>query len=781
MRQILALIFALFLATPASAARHAFILGNSDYAELGDLANTHADAEAYAKALGDLGFNVTLTKDLTRRQTLQAFYRFLNTVAPGDDVAFVYSGHGWSNGRVNYIVPTEVQRPQPEFQKLLEDATIPLQNGHNGLLDELEAKGVALTIAVIDACRDSPFLQTPGTKSIGVTRGLTPILPSTGTFIVYSAGKGQQALDHLPTDSPDQKLSVFTRNFVQHLKPGTYLQDAILDARRLTRQQAASYDGHQQLPAYYDQTTERICLAGQCGAAANPVDETPEDPVTSAALDQCSALFKVAQETNQCYAYSAYQTHCADHILAPVADAYMRLRCEAETVTASVPPQTRAQTQPEIQPTTQALATAQPEASPPETTVAEPAQEDATPEPDPVLALMSKHKGGGAAATAEAPAPPQNLTPATPSPRPAALTEPSLSAQQAALQSCADAAGHPRHPLLNGQRIASSGIEWKALNADQAIAACRRAEQLNPDTPMVQAFLARAYDKADNLPRALSYYREAAAAQDPMAQTNLGLMYRKGQGVTANDQIAVSWLRRAANQGYPIAETQLGWMYEKGRAVPQDDGQAVSWYRRAANQDHPRAQYNLGWMYENGRGVSQSHSRALSWYRRAAKSDYLNAIYKIGIFYREGRGITQDDREAVNWFRQAANQDLAKAQTSLGWMYEKGRGVPQDTSTALRWYRKAAAQGDATANVNLGVHYELGRGVTQNDQRAVAYYIEGLKLGSETPLGWSNGSWRQSTLRLMQRELRDMGLYSGSIDGKAGPGTHAAMRALKGR
>ncbi|MEP4034939.1 caspase family protein [Pseudophaeobacter sp.] len=775
MRQILALILPLLFATPALAARHAFILGNSDYAELGDLANTHADAEAYAEALEGLGFAVTLNKDLDRRQTLHAFYSFLNQVAPGDDVAFVYSGHGWSNGRVNYIVPTEVQRPQPEFQKLLEDATIALQNGHSGLLDELEAKGVALTIAVIDACRDSPFLQSPGTKSIGVTRGLTPVLPSTGTFIVYSAGKGQQALDHLPTDSPDQKLSVFTRNFVQHLKPGTYLQDAILDARRQTTRQAASYGGHQQLPAYYDQTTERICLAGQCGA------QTPEPPqpaadaaVQTAALDQCSALFKVAQDTDQCYAYMAYQAHCADHTFAPIAESYVNLRCDA-----APPPVTTPQTRAQTESANQETASAQAEPAPVAPTPAE--QAEPAPNPDQFLALLSKNKGNVPASAFAGSSPsPAPTAPARPSPTETVAT-PSPTRQQASLVSCADAAGHPRHPLLTRQRIKSAGIEWDDLRASTAILTCKRAVQLNPDVPAAQAFLARAYDKADNLPQALSHYRAAAAAQDPMAQTNLALMYRKGQGVSQSDQRAVTHLRRAANQGYPIAETQLGWMYEKGRAVPQDDALAVSWYRKAANRDHPRAQYNLAWMYENGRGVSQSYSRAYSWYQKAAQADYLNAIYKIGIFHREGHGVAQNDVEAVRWLRRAAARDLPKAQTSLGWMYEKGRGVRQSYSQALSWYHKAADQGNATATVNIGVQYELGRGVAQNDQRAVAYYIDGLKLGSETPLGWSNDSWRQSTLMAMQRRLRDLGLYSGAIDGKVGPGTRAAMRALKGR
>ena len=67
-----------------------------------------------------------------------------------------------------------------------------------------------------------------------------------------------------------------------------------------------------------------------------------------------------------------------------------------------------------------------------------------------------------------------------------------------------------------------------------------------------------------------------------------------------DDAQAVSWYRKAAQQGDAKAQSNLGVMYAKGEGVPEDDTQAVSWYRKAAQQGQAEAQHNLGVMYYLG-------------------------------------------------------------------------------------------------------------------------------------------------------------------------------------
>ena len=102
-----------------------------------------------------------------------------------------------------------------------------------------------------------------------------------------------------------------------------------------------------------------------------------------------------------------------------------------------------------------------------------------------------------------------------------------------------------------------------------------------------------------------------------MAQSNLGVMYENGRGVTQNNPEAVKWFRRAAEQGHAMAQNNLGFMYEKGRGVTQNYPEALQWYRRAAEQGHADAQNNLGAMYANGHGVTVNRVLAHALYNLA--------------------------------------------------------------------------------------------------------------------------------------------------------------------
>ncbi len=81
---------------------------------------------------------------------------------------------------------------------------------------------------------------------------------------------------------------------------------------------------------------------------------------------------------------------------------------------------------------------------------------------------------------------------------------------------------------------------------------------------------------------ALRIFRQLADQGDAFAQTNLGLMYSKGQSVAQDYAATVRWYRKAADQGYAYAQYNLGFMYEKGHGVTQDNVQAHMWYSLAA-------------------------------------------------------------------------------------------------------------------------------------------------------------------------------------------------------
>ena len=137
-----------------------------------------------------------------------------------------------------------------------------------------------------------------------------------------------------------------------------------------------------------------------------------------------------------------------------------------------------------------------------------------------------------------------------------------------------------------------------------------------------------AYDSGD-FATALREWRPLAAQGYASAQSNLGLMYRKGEGVIQDDKEAVKWYELAAAQGLADAQISLGLMYANGEGVIQDDKEAVRLYGLAAAQGHASAQYNLGLMYANGEGVIQDNVYAHVWFNIASsKNDTASGLFR---------------------------------------------------------------------------------------------------------------------------------------------------------
>ena len=129
------------------------------------------------------------------------------------------------------------------------------------------------------------------------------------------------------------------------------------------------------------------------------------------------------------------------------------------------------------------------------------------------------------------------------------------------------------------------------------------------------------------------------------------------EGVAAynrgNYETAIREFRSLAEQGDSIAQFNLGIMYKNGQGVSRDYTEALKWYDKAAKQGDARAQYVLGRMYDNGQGVTQSYVQAHMWYSlAAAKGSYAAAAAKNRDYV--AANMTPDDvskaqRMACEW------------------------------------------------------------------------------------------------------------------------------------
>lgn len=227
--------------------RVALVVGNGAYEFVPQLRNSVNDAKAVAHRLSALGFDVVTVFDARRAALNETIGIFLDKVGPDSEAVIYFAGHGVEMGGANHLLPTDIPVLRPGQERLLRAESINLSE----LLLDLEGRRARVSIVVLDACRDNPF-GSPGTRSLGGTRGLARVDPPRGAFVMYSAGTGEQALDTLGPQDLDPN-GVFTRRFLRLLdQEGIELRDMVRQLRNDVNRMATAIN-HRQMPSYYDQ------------------------------------------------------------------------------------------------------------------------------------------------------------------------------------------------------------------------------------------------------------------------------------------------------------------------------------------------------------------------------------------------------------------------------------------------------------------------------------------------------------------------------------------------
>jgi hypothetical protein len=128
---------------------------------------------------------------------------------------------------------------------------------------------------------------------------------------------------------------------------------------------------------------------------------------------------------------------------------------------------------------------------------------------------------------------------------------------------------------------------------------------------------------------------------------------------------ATAHRRRAAAQGLADAESNLGILYSRGEGVSGDPIEAARLYRAAAEHGSDTAQYLLAAAYENGIGVPVDLSEAARYYTMAAAKGHGQALHCLALLYWKGRGVERDRRAAMRW---------AEPRLGTQWLHVMSRG-----------------------------------------------------------------------------------------------------------
>ena len=242
--KVILICFAMLFCLHVQAKRVALVIGNDNYLAVSKLQKAGNDANAMARELRNAGFAVQLHQNLNYRATVRAVESFTQGIQGGDEVVVFYAGHGVQIKNGSYLLPTDIEvKSESEVEKTAYDLLT--------LTEKLAEAKPAFSLVIVDACRDNP-LKSKG-RSIGNARGLSAIEAPKGQMIVYSASRGQQALDRLLEKDPNPN-SVFTRELITRMKvPGLKIEDLMRDVQNSVEELAKSVR-HEQRPAIYNES-----------------------------------------------------------------------------------------------------------------------------------------------------------------------------------------------------------------------------------------------------------------------------------------------------------------------------------------------------------------------------------------------------------------------------------------------------------------------------------------------------------------------------------------------
>ncbi|MBY9067271.1 caspase family protein [Hyphomonas sp. WL0036] len=257
---VLLLLLTAGLAPAFAQSKRALIIGNGNYEQLSPLEGVpQRDAVGYAEVFGDaIGFDEVIVRaDITQADFLATLGDFIDSIEPGDTVAFVFSGHGWSDGSENYLAFVDAPLTGTESSRKLHTVAL-----GQTVLDLIQSRSPGAVIAIVDACRNNPFRDQ--TKSL--PKGLGPLQEREGVLVAFAAGQGQTALASLPGDRANS-YSLFTRHLLPRLADAHRPLSRIFEDVRKLVQQDADLVPHWQRPAVYSELPLDWCLDGDCQGA----------------------------------------------------------------------------------------------------------------------------------------------------------------------------------------------------------------------------------------------------------------------------------------------------------------------------------------------------------------------------------------------------------------------------------------------------------------------------------------------------------------------------------
>jgi WD40 repeat protein len=254
--------------TPQRPQRQALVIGNGAYAEA-PLANPVNDANDVAKALRDIGFEVTLLTNTNLRQIEETVDAFSHQLGPGAIGLFYFAGHGVQVAGENYLIPLNT-RLEREADVRYEAVAL------GRVLNALNESPAAAKVLIIDACRDNPFLRRWRSNRRGLAnRGLVAPQSSgqQNTYIAFATSP-----DTTAADSAGSRNSPYTTQLLRYLRTPNL---DVIKMFQFVRREVRKLTDDRQIPQDYSSLEADVILNQQIvvASAGSPTQSVVPPPV----------------------------------------------------------------------------------------------------------------------------------------------------------------------------------------------------------------------------------------------------------------------------------------------------------------------------------------------------------------------------------------------------------------------------------------------------------------------------------------------------------------------
>ncbi len=236
-------------------------------------------------------------------------------------------------------------------------------------------------------------------------------------------------------------------------------------------------------------------------------------------------------------------------------------------------------------------------------------------------------------------------------------------------------------------------VAWRITQAADSIPAYRSFLEAYP----ASSFAAAATTRIVQLQQVNATPGGGKSTSQPSASvaTRFAILLNEGEAARnrADYPLALKSWREACDGGNASGCTNLGVLYRNGEGVAQDYVEAQRLYRIGCDGGDAQGCSNLGYLHLSGYGVPQNYAEALRLYWKGCDGGSMQGCTNIGAMYSTGNGVPQSFPEAMKLYIRACDGGNGMGCSNLAGMYANGQGAPTNPAEATRLRARACSLG----------------------------------------------------------------------------------------